>query len=215
MAGVAAFSSPSTAAPQAVSVWQMDETSGTTMIDSLGANNGTQSNVTLGVPGLVGTAYGFNGVNSVVVVPDSPSLNPGSSDFSFTLSVRFSIIPDTDYDLLRKGLSTTKGGDYKLEALSRQHGSIAQANCLFTGSSGTSHLVAGPDLSNGQWHTITCAKSTTTISLTIDGQTYSKAASVGSITNSAPLTLGAKLKGTKLRDRYVDAMDEVTFSIGS
>ena len=51
--------------------------------------------------------------------------------------------------------------------------------------------------------------------MTIDGQTSTKSASVGSISNSAPLTLGAKLKGKKLQDRYVDAMDEATFSIDS
>ena len=88
------------------------------MFDSAGPNSGTLSNITLGVPGLAGTAYGFNGVDSIVTVPDSPTLNPGSSDFSFTLSVRFTLIPKSDYDLLRKGLSTTQGGDYKLEALS-------------------------------------------------------------------------------------------------
>ncbi len=185
------------------------------MLDTAGANNGTLSNITLGVPGFAGAAYGFDGVDSVVIVPDSPSLNPGSSDFSFTLSVRFTVIPESDYDLLRKGLSTTKGGDYKLEALSRQHGAAAQAHCLFSGASGSSQIVAGPNLADGNWHTISCAKTAKSISVTIDGQTSMKSASVGSISNTAPLTLGAKLKGTKLQDRYVDAMDEVSVSLGS
>ncbi len=193
----------------------MDELSGTAMLDSVGQNNGMLSNITLGVSGLAGTAYGFDGVDSIVTVPDSPTLNPGSSDFSFSVSVRFTIIPASDYDLLRKGLSTTKGGDYKLEAVSTQHGAAAQAHCLFAGSKGSSQVVAGPNLADGLWHTISCAKTTKSIGLTIDGQTFTKSASVGSITNSAPLTLGAKLKGSKLQDRYVDAMDEAIFSLGS
>lgn len=215
LVATAGLASSAEAGSTLVSVWHMDETSGTTMFDSVGQNNGTPSNVTLGVPGLLGTAYGFDGIDSIVTVPDSPSLNPGSADFSFTVSVRFTIIPKSDYDLFRKGLSTTKGGDFKLEALSTQHGAAAQAHCLFAGSTGSSRIVAGPNLADGVWHTISCAKTTKSISLTIDGQTFTKPASVGSISDSAPLTLGAKLKGKKLQDRYVDAMDEASFSLGS
>src|SRR5439155_12704584 len=105
-----------------VALWHMDETSGSTMRDSVGANNGTLKNVALGKSGFLHSAYGFNGSSSIVTVPSSSALNPGSADFSFLVHVKFSKLPPTDYDLLRKGLSSTAGGDYKLEILLRDSG---------------------------------------------------------------------------------------------
>ena len=53
----------------------------------------------------------------MVVVPDSPTLNPGTADFSFSVQVQTSVVPDVgkDYDLMRKGNVGTKGGEYKIE----------------------------------------------------------------------------------------------------
>ena len=68
-------------------LWHLDETSGTTMFDSSPyANNGEIHNVTLGQPGLAsGTAYGFNGVDSYVFVPDTNnSLDPVDQDITVT-----------------------------------------------------------------------------------------------------------------------------------
>jgi hypothetical protein len=66
--------------------WKLDETSGSVAGDSSGnGNHGANSNVTLGVPGAVGTAYGFNGTpSSNVAIAPSAVLLPGQ----LTLSVR-------------------------------------------------------------------------------------------------------------------------------
>jgi hypothetical protein len=195
----------------------MDETSGTTMFDSVGTNNGSLANVAVGVPGLVNTGYGFNGSSSIVTVPDNSSLDPGASDFSFTVSAQFTVVPGkgADYDLLRKGLNTDTGGDYKLEILPAAKGTIGQAHCEFTGSVAISGITAGPNLADGSWHTITCTKTASSIRVTIDGQTFSKSALVGAMANGAPLTLGAKLKGKYVKDAYTGALDEASFSLGS
>ena len=61
-----ALTSPAAAGAATVALWHMDETSGTTMTDSRGANHGRLRRVDLGLPGFSGTAYGFAGLGSIV-----------------------------------------------------------------------------------------------------------------------------------------------------
>jgi hypothetical protein len=49
-----------------VSYYKMDETSGSTMVDSHGTNNGTISGATINQTGKVGKCYSFDGVNNYV-----------------------------------------------------------------------------------------------------------------------------------------------------
>src|SRR4051794_37346915 len=98
------------ASTTAAATWLMDETSGTTMKDSSGhGNNGTTSHVTMtGASG-----YKFTPLSqSKVVVPNSATLNPGASTFSYSVTMQSSQAPasGTDYDVLRKGIGTTAGG---------------------------------------------------------------------------------------------------------
>src|SRR5215211_9209399 len=88
---VALVSAPAASAAT-VSLWHMDETSGTTIADSIGANTGRLRNVSLGQPGVLGTGYGFSGTRSIVTIPSSASLNPGAADFSATVHVSTSTV---------------------------------------------------------------------------------------------------------------------------
>jgi concanavalin A-like lectin/glucanase superfamily protein len=206
---LAGLALPQVAAAATVSLWHMDETSGTTMHDSVGANHGALTNIALGQPGYAGTAYGFNGASSIVKVSTSPTLNPGSNNFSYSLHAAFSAVPSVavgDYDLIRKGLSSTLGGEWKMEILRS-----GQASCHLKGSSGSGTVTKGPNLANGAWHTITCIKQPAAISLVVDGTTYSKTVTIGSISNSAKLTIGAKVSGA---DWHNGLIDEASFSIG-
>jgi hypothetical protein len=184
------------------------------MTDSSGhGNHGTTKNIT-SVSGTSGKGYHFNGSSSIVTVPSSNSLNPGSSPIRLTVRVKFGRVPSPsvgDYDLIRKGLSFTAGGEYKMEIFPNSDWSQGQALCHFRGSSGTGILKKGPNLADGKWHTISCYKTASAIQLTVDGTTYIKAVTIGSITNSAPLTLGAKSIGG---DWYRGDMDEVAVQIG-
>lgn len=49
-----------------VSYYKLDETTGTTATDSFGANNGTNTSITLGTAGKLGNAYSFNGTTGYV-----------------------------------------------------------------------------------------------------------------------------------------------------
>jgi hypothetical protein len=192
--GVAAFllSAAAAADPVPVAIWNMDETFGTTMNDSSGnGNNGTLS------AGVVtsGAGYIFDGSTAMVVVPDSPTLNPGTQDFSYTVQIQTTVVPadGTDYDVLRKGLSTDSGGDYKIELI-RSSGK-AKAFCVIRDSSGKQAALTGKtNLADGVLHTVTCARTGKTLTLKVDSLTTlkKKGIAVKSVVNTASLIVGAK-----------------------
>ena len=219
--GVMGLAPPAHAATT-VHHWAMDEPPGWgTMVDaSTSPSDGKWSHITAGVPGFGLTAYDFNGTSSKVVVADDSSLDPGTSAFTYTVHVNFTRVPDSgvgDYDLIRKGLSGTSGGYWKAEIYPNSSHTKALALCQMAGSTGAAKLVKpGPaKLNDGLWHTITCAKdldrSNPGLTMTVDGVSYFQAAKIGSISNSAPLSVGAKASGG---DWYDGVMDEATLEIG-
>jgi hypothetical protein len=188
----------------------MDETSGTTMVDAVGSHNGVLHSVQLGQPGFTGTDYGFNGSSSYANVPaaSATDLNPGSANITFTIHLKTTGTPPpapADWDLFRKGLYTSGGAEYKMEF--QQSG---QASCGFEGTGGYAELIAGPAINDGQWHTISCVKTSTAIQVVVDGQAFSKAANVGSIANSSDVVIGAR-PGS---DWYNGQLDEASIQIG-
>jgi hypothetical protein len=193
-----------------VASWSMNDTGGT-MADSSGrGHTGTLQNVTVGQPGMSGTAYGFTKKPSYVTVPSSADFSPGTGNFRFTLSVRFGAPPSgsvADFDLLRRGLSSTAGGDYKAEILSS-----GRAFCLYRGTAGAVSLGAGPSLADNRWHTITCARVGESVVLSVDASSWSKAGKIGSITNSASVFIGAKNSAGE--DQYTGLMDAVSVTKG-
>ena len=73
--------------------WKMDETSGTTMLDSVGGYNGTYFNgVLIGQPPLVadaGKSAKFDGVNDYATVPDNAALRPGTGEYAIEMTEKF------------------------------------------------------------------------------------------------------------------------------
>ena len=189
-------------------LWHMNETSGTTMVDSGSTpHNGTLHNVALGQPGdpaFPGTAYGFNGTSSYVSILNSDDLNAYDADVHIELSLNTTTVPaQPDYDLFRKG--EYPGNEYKLELQPN-----GQFSCEFRGSLANVTIQAGPDLHDGKWHRLTCSKNATTMTVTIDGVAYAKTATIGSISNTYDMIIGA-YPGS---DFYQGRIDEVSFSIG-
>ena len=126
--------------------WQMDETSGQ-MIDSSGNNNdGTPKDVRQ-----TGSRYVFNGSTSYVAVPDSDSLDPAEKDIKLKARVKVTDRPmdDDSYDIVRKGLVTTTGGDYKMEIMRAADPTVGKLHCLFKGDGGTVDKVARHDIVDG------------------------------------------------------------------
>jgi len=184
----------------------MDETSGTVMKDSARTHTGTLHNVTLGQTGSVGRAYGFNGSSSYASAPSASDLNPGSANITFTIRLKTTAVPaKPDWDLIRKGLYTTAGGEYKME-----YQPSGQASCGFKGSTGYAEMTAGPALNNNQWHTVSCVKTPTAIQVVVDGQTFSQAANIGTIANSDAVPIGAR-PGSEF---FLGLLDEASIQVG-
>jgi hypothetical protein len=195
----------------AVAIWNMDETSGRAMVDSAKDHDGIATNVTFNQPGWQGRAYSFNGVNSVVAVAHAADLNPGGANFAFSARVKFTHLPPPEtWDVVRKGVSTSSGGYWKLELFTGNGG--ARARCFWKDGGGTTiSVVKGTGLNNGQWHHIVCRRTGDTFSITVDGQTSSNDRSLGSIANTSYLSVGAKPGGG---DAYRGLMDDVRVSAG-
>lgn len=202
-----------------VAQWDMDEPAGsTTMTDSSGfGNNGVLTGVTTGVPGFSGTdfAYDFSDPNASQAFIKKPvGLAPGANDITITTHVMTTAVPGTganDFDLISKG-------GYKIELYpTKKIAGSAQAKCKFNGklSGAATHnvLQAGPtNLNDGNWHTIICQKTADSVSLTVDGTTFTQAGTVGTINPGGSLYLG---RGPNLQDpdRYHGVMDDVVIEI--
>ena len=185
MAGPASGASPT-------ALWHLDERSGSIAHDATGHGyDGAIKNIKLGVAGVVGSAFEFNGTSSRILVNDAPGLRAGDLDIVATLRVSFTTVPSEDYDLIRKGLSSSSGGDWKMEII-RSSGK-AVAYCYWKGSKASKGKSGGPSLADGKWHTITCEKHATQVALVVDGQRYTSTTTIGRIDNTAQLSIGARL----------------------
>lgn len=196
---------PWTSAPVAGSVWHLDDAAGSTvMADSTGSNPGNLIGTV--IPG--GGTFRFVAASSTsggyVQVPAAASLNPGPNRVQFSIKVRMTTLPAVpDYDLFRKGVAP--GQEYKLEIQPN-----GQPTCSFTGDVGHATVQNGASLKDGRWHTITCSKDDTTVTLTIDGQSWTKTVTIGSIVTAKDLVIGA-YPGY---DFYNGEADEATLRIG-
>ena len=191
--------------------WQMNETSGEMIDSSANHNNGDPKDVRQ-----TGSSYVFNGSTSYVAVPDSDSLNPEESDITLSAGVKVTDKPmdDDSYDIVRKGLVTTPGGDYKMEIKRGAASTVGKLHCLFKGDGGTVDKVARRDIVDGNWHTLECIKTSTSVVARVDGKSGgTKAGSAGSISNPTNVMVGAKT-ADPLDDVFYGSMDFVSIDIG-
>jgi hypothetical protein len=82
--------------------------------------------------------------------------------------VKFTAVPSpTTFDVIRKGVSESAGGDYKLELV--RSNDAAKARCYAKGSAGAAGITGGNHLNDGQWHQLTCLHEGSKWQLTVDG----------------------------------------------
>ena len=178
------------AAPTEVARWRMEDT-GRTMRDSSG--------------------FGHHGTSPNVTVPQTQRLDPGTSSFSVSARFRFSALPSggkvNTFEIVRKGLSTTSGGNWKLE-MTRS----GVAHCLFSGSAGLGEVCGRRALNDGRSHTATCSRTSSTVTLTVDATSRSTSRRTGTIDNDSSVRLGAKDSGGS--DQYRGHLDTVSISKG-
>lgn len=192
--------------------WAFDETSGTVAVDRSGfGNDGTlRGAVGLGQQGHAGTAFSFAAEGSWVEVPSQDSLNPGTEDFTFTAWVNLATPPlnGATYDIVRKGLTTTKGGEFKVEVI--KNGLV---RCTTKDAAKVRGAITGPrvNVANGAWHQIGCARVGNTWRVIVDNKVRSKTIALGSISNTKSLSIGSKYGQ---EDGTPGLVDDVLLTIG-
>jgi hypothetical protein len=204
VAVVVAFAAPASAATLAN--WQMNEGPGATvMVDKSGHVNGT-------IGSAVQTGYKFGGATAYhwvftsptappakperIVQANSATLNPGSGSYAVKLRYR-----TTKHfgNIVQKGQAGSSGGYFKLE---NPNGNLT---CVFRGTNSSGkflrkQVVSPTVLSDGSWHVAKCARTSTGLTLSIDGSVVATAkGSSGNISNNRPISIGGKLNCDQIK----------------
>jgi len=188
--------------------WRMNERSGR-LIDSSRHNHGSPKHVVR-----TGSTYVFNGSTSRVAVPDDKSLDPAARRITLRASVRVAgrRLDDDSYDVVRKGLSGTPGGDYKMEIKRTRNPTVGKLHCFFRGTNGKVNRVAPPDIVDGGWHKLVCTKTRNSVVARVDGRSYTQRGSAGSISNQKEVLIGAKTTNP-LDDVFHGSMNRVNIDV--
>jgi hypothetical protein len=206
---------PAAAASTVVLNYTGDETSGTVAVDSSAyGNNGSLHQVALG-----GQVYSFNGSTSYIQTPASTSINPGTSDYTY--SVRM-VLPagytwSHDLSLVRRGSAKFAGAYYKAELIWHKSTAKMVFVCAMRDSTGNRGFVStsAQTLNDGAWHTLGCAKTATSVTLTKDAKVITRSATVGDLSSAQPLNFGAEqIDATSFWEHFPGQMDDITITKG-
>jgi hypothetical protein len=213
---VLALSIPGTAGATTMTtlaLWNMNETTGShTLVDSSGNGlNGTIGTEVV-LNGSVHT-FGFLKPNTPPAHPqhidmvNSAALNPGTRDYSITFRAQWT---EPFGNILQKGQAGAPGGYFKFQAPK------GLVQCLFRGSAGNAGVSSKRALNDGQWHVITCTRTATALSMTVDGVvTMTLMHATGNISNTVPLTIGGKSNCDQVKitcDYFAGHIDYVQIS---
>lgn len=195
---VAASAAATTLSPGVSAYFEMDEPPGATVmrdsgpghldspVDPSGVTSGSTFDGATGYswPRRAPEAYPPS-PERIIQVPDSPQVEPGSGPFTIELRYRTG---ESYGNITQKGQSATPGGQWKIQA----PGGVP--SCLFKGSAGQVAASAGVALDDEQWHDLTCAFTSTGVTVYVDGVYRArKLGTAGTIDNTFPMTIGGKI----------------------
>ena len=185
-------------APGVTAFYEMDEAPGTTVMHDSGPH-GLDAPVD---PTGVGSGVGFDGATGyfwthrapeapppsperIIQIPDNPNLEPGNGPFTIELRYR---TKENFGNITQKGQAQSQGGQWKIQAPQ------GIPSCLFDGSAGQVATGAKTPLNDEQWHNVTCALTSTGVTMYVDGELRNrKNGSTGTIDNGIPMTVGGKI----------------------
>ena len=191
--------------PLLVGDWQMNESSGSTMIDASrnGLDGDIGSSVRINRPTPTSRGYHFDGPVNVknqgrlVLVPDTPMLDPGTGTYS--VAIRFKTNASHP-NILQKGQSEDAGGYWKLvihTGWPRCHYRDENHNTKAIGFDKSPNPNA--KVNDGDWHTLRCVRNLTSVCVSLDEGTPNAMqrcikGTLGRIDNKWPLSIGGKLR---------------------
>jgi hypothetical protein len=130
---------------------------------------------------------------ALIEVASTPGLSPEDRDLSFGATLR--VRPDetsTGSNVLQKGFSTSKRGQYKLQ-LDDPEG---RPSCVLVGegSDAAHEAVSQLSIADDAWHDVVCRRDGPALSITVDGQRTGIATLPADmwISNDDPIRIGAK-----------------------
>lgn len=191
-----------------ISVWEFEETSGTTFYDSHGTNHGTIESATLNAEGKLGKCFSYNGTSNYLSIPDNTSLRIGSNSFTYNFWMTYTgtnLATDICI-ILQKGIYNSGSLDHVFISLRGGNTSTftrgVYANLRV--NAGVNEII-GPAvdqssvLQDGNWHMVTVSVTrltTTDATIYIDGVAVGTLADcVAIINNSAPMYIGRSANG--------------------
>lgn len=185
-----------------------------TAIDASGdGNDGTLHNVTA-----TGSLYSF-GRNAYISVPASDSINPGTADFSYAVTMElpagYTFIHDLS--LVRRGAAKLGGPYYKMELVFNKTTGAVHLVCAMRDQDGNRGYVStgASTIGDGTWHTLMCTKTATSVTLTKDGATHTKAANLGDLSSTQALNIGAEqVNSTTFWEFFPGEMNNITITEG-
>lgn len=183
----------------------------TRAVDSSGfGNDGViQGSPERGVPGHRGTAYRFSGPHSWIRISSTPQLNPEEASFLVAAWVNLVSAPvvGESVDVVRKGLSDSTGGEFKLEIVAGGRIKCTVKDATFGDAS---KFGADVVIADGTWHRIGCARTPNRLSAIVDEEVFSKRVRTGVVDNDFPLAIGSKYG---IEDGLTGRIDEVMICV--
>lgn len=177
-----------------ISVWELDETSGTTVNDSYGSNNGTNTGATVNQSGLIGTSYLFTAGN-YLTMSWGGGINPYTTDYTINMWVNETAAGGSDDIIWECGVSTSGSDLYVLKDAGLNWEFGIQSSSAFT-KVGTIAVQTG-------WHMITLVLDSGTASLYVDA-VFSASKSYTSFTVANNMYVGKEFGGSFEFDGYID-----------
>lgn len=222
LAGSLLTAVPAHAAPAVEASWQMNEAPGATvMTDSSGHGfNGAINQNGLDTGAVYNGATGYrwaykdpNGLpvanERIINVADNDRLDPMND--VYTLEIRYRTTRNFG-NIVQKGQSTTPGGQVKIQ------NPQGRPSCLFKSGSGQVGVRVPTALNDNQWHTLTCVKEPTRLTMYVDGVYVGrKNGSTGIINNKSPISIGGKTNCDQVTitcDYYTGDIDYIKITRG-
>jgi hypothetical protein len=158
--------------------------------DIVGANNGTLVGGVGFVAGKVGQAFSFNGSNSYVSIPDSPSLHVFTTNITIELWLKSN---ELDVNPHWEGI-VTKGNSSSSWRLAAAEG---RKTVYFHSGIGAQDVYGSRNVNDGQWHHVAAVYDGAQVLLYVDGTLDASNPATGTISpNSQPVCLGQNSEST-------------------
>lgn len=175
-----------------------------------GHDGNIQGLVKFGLPGYDdATSYSFEERGAWILVPSAAPLNPVDQDFLVSAWVNLDDSPDSaeTYDVVRKGISFTSPGEFKLGILPFGRVRCTARDQYQREVTATSRRARDFD---GDWHRIGCARTGSMWSVIVDDAIETRLVALGSVASTVAMYIGSKYG---FEDRSAGRVDDVKLII--